>query len=57
MEHYKQKGGINMWTPFWIVLNVVCGIILAAYIIYGIRKRKRIKEAKKALFPEENNKD
>lgn len=39
-----------------IGLNVVCGIILAAYIIYGIRKKKRIKEAKKALVFEKNNK-
>lgn len=37
-----------MWTPFWIGLNVVCGIILVAYITYGIHKKKRIKAAKEA---------
>lgn len=37
-----------MWSPFIIVLNVVCGIILIAYIIHGIRRKKRIKEARAA---------
>lgn len=37
-----------MWSPFIIGLNVVCGIILLAYIIHGIRKKKRIKEARAA---------
>ena len=41
-----------MWTPFWIGLNVVCGIILVVYIIYGIRKKKRIKAAQAAAKAE-----
>ncbi len=35
-------------SPLWIVLNVISAFILIAYIAYGIRKKKRIKDAKKA---------
>ncbi len=35
-------------SPFWIVLNVISALILIAYIAYGIRKKKLIKDAKKA---------
>lgn len=35
-------------STFWIVANIISAVILAAYIAYGIRKKKRIKEAKKA---------
>ena len=35
-------------SRFWIVLNVISALILIAYIAYGIRKKKRIKDAKKA---------
>lgn len=33
---------------FLIVLNVICAIILIAYVIHGSIKRKRIKAAKAA---------
>lgn len=37
-----------MDTIFLIVLNVICAIILIAYVIHGSIKRKRIKAAKSA---------
>lgn len=39
-------------SPFLIVLNVISAIILVAYIVYGIRKKKRIKEAQSAAKAE-----
>lgn len=37
-----------MDTIFLIFLNVICAIILIAYVIHGSIKRKRIKAAKAA---------
>lgn len=35
-------------SPFLIVLNVISALILIAYIVYGIHKKKLIKAAKQA---------
>jgi len=43
-------------SPFLLVLNIISAIILVAYIIYGIIKKKRIKAAK-ASIAKKNKKD
>lgn len=38
-----------VWSPFWIVLNIICAVIAVVYLIFRIRQYRNQQKGRKEL--------